>query len=249
MNKITPIFPCKSLDELLAFYQSLGFEVTYYQKSPNPYAVVERGWITLHFYGIKHHDPKSSFHTCGITTDEVDSLYEEFANVLRNKNGNLPTRGLPRLNEIRDKPRDGVREFHLVDIAGTYLRFGKKIESTLDANENYSQEVVLANNRLSLALDFAYHKQDEEDELEKVSQVLDKAIEKDKTHPCINLYKVMTLRADLAVEMRDYSLAEKLLQEVRTSEFITNRKDEYKAELRRVTDIEKKLKLALDKKN
>ncbi|WP_315818574.1 hypothetical protein [Paraflavitalea speifideaquila] len=60
MNTITPIFPCLSLDELMAFYQSLGFTISYYQKSPNPYAVVEKDWIRFDFYGIKHHDPKKS---------------------------------------------------------------------------------------------------------------------------------------------------------------------------------------------
>lgn len=126
MNLITPIFPCKSLDELMEFYQSLGFTVTYHQKSPNPYAILQRDWIRLDFYGIKHHDPAKCYHTCYLLTDEVDELYEVFTSALRKKSGKLPTRGLPRISEIRDKA-SGVREFMFSDIAGTCIRIGKKI--------------------------------------------------------------------------------------------------------------------------
>ena len=37
-----PILPCRSIDDQLAFYESLGFEVTYRQKAPNVFAAVLR---------------------------------------------------------------------------------------------------------------------------------------------------------------------------------------------------------------
>lgn len=242
MNRITPIFPCKSLDELLVFYQSLGFEITYYQRSPNPYATIEKDWIRLDFYGIKYHDPKKVYHTCYIMTDNVDDLYEEFTTALRNKNGNLPSRGLPRISDIRDKPKDGVREFQLVDIAGTCLRFGKKLETDSTGDEQYSKEVMLANNRLSLALDFAYKSEGEEDELETVAKVLDKAIAKDADRPCVNLYKVMILRADIAIECKEYDRSEALLSDIRKSDFIMARPEKFKSEMRKVAELEGRLR-------
>lgn len=223
MNLITPIFPCKSLDELQEFYQSLGFTVTYHQKSPNPYAILERDWIRLDFYGIKHHDPAKCYHTCYILTDEVDELYEAFTNALRKKSGKLPTRGLPRISEIRDKSY-GVREFMFSDIAGTCIRIGKKI---------HVQQESPASKRLSLALDFAYKS---EDEPLKVIPVLDKAIEKEKDSDCLNLYIVMTIRADLAIEQGDHLLAKELLEKVKAG-----LRTENKTELQRVRDLEQKL--------
>ena len=47
-EKTIPILPCQSLQPLLDFYTALGFEVTFEQRSPNPYAVVERGGVELH---------------------------------------------------------------------------------------------------------------------------------------------------------------------------------------------------------
>lgn len=79
--------------------------------------------------------------------------------------------------------------------------------------------------------------EDEEDELEKVSKVLDKAIERDKHHHCRNLYKVMILRADMAVAMRDTVLAKTLLEEVVNSPAVASNPDKFKSELQRVKDI------------
>jgi hypothetical protein len=39
----TPLFPCVSLDETLAFYRALGFEVTHEQSDPYVYGAVRRG--------------------------------------------------------------------------------------------------------------------------------------------------------------------------------------------------------------
>lgn len=225
MNLITPIFPCKSLDELMEFYQSLGFTVTYHQKSPNPYAILQRDWIRLDFYGIKHHDPAKCYHTCYLLTDEVDELYEVFTSALRKKSGKLPTRGLPRISEIRDKA-SGVREFMFSDIAGTCIRIGKKI----------SIEETPAGKRLALALDFAYKSEDEADEYIKVAKVLDKAIERDKDSNCLNLYKVMTTRADIAIEQGELLLAKELLEKVKAGLDAT-----HKVELQRVKDLEQRI--------
>lgn len=238
MNRIVPILPCKSLDELLNFYKQLGFEVVYHQKSPNPYAIVEKDWIRLDFYGIKHHDPKKCYHTCYILADEADALYEQFSNALRKQSGKLPTRGLPRISEIRDKS-SGVREFMFSDVAGNCIRIGRKIDSTEEPE--YPAEIMAANKRLSLVLDFAYRSEDEPDEYEKVAALLNKAIEREKGFPCINLYKAMTLRADIAIQQENIILAQQLLNEVKTSRLITDDKEKYKAELQRVADLEQKI--------
>ena len=42
-ERTIPILPCRSIDDLLAFYRALGFAVTYQQERPNTYAVVVRG--------------------------------------------------------------------------------------------------------------------------------------------------------------------------------------------------------------
>jgi catechol 2,3-dioxygenase-like lactoylglutathione lyase family enzyme len=97
-----PILPCRSIEDNLAFYRALGFTVTFHQQRPNPYAVVERGGVRLHFFSMKGYDPAQSYSTCYITTTDVDGLYHAFRGGLRATLGRLPTRGLPRIGPLRD---------------------------------------------------------------------------------------------------------------------------------------------------
>lgn len=48
-----PALPCVTLEGSLPFYGLLGFHVTYQQKAPNPYAVVVRGDVQLHLFGMR----------------------------------------------------------------------------------------------------------------------------------------------------------------------------------------------------
>ena len=56
-ERMTPILRCRSIDDQLAFYELLGFEVTYRQKAANVCASVPRGQIELHFFIKKDHEP------------------------------------------------------------------------------------------------------------------------------------------------------------------------------------------------
>lgn len=62
-EKTVPILPCRTIPPVVDSYRALGFETTYLQNSPNPYAVVERGDIELHFFGLKQYEPAESYST------------------------------------------------------------------------------------------------------------------------------------------------------------------------------------------
>ena len=55
-----PIFPSGDIDESIRFYEALGFERTYRQQRPNPYAVVARDDIQIHLFGLEDFDPERS---------------------------------------------------------------------------------------------------------------------------------------------------------------------------------------------
>lgn len=44
-----PLMPCASVEEMLAFYESLGFRATYKQSKPYVYLALEWSGIHLHF--------------------------------------------------------------------------------------------------------------------------------------------------------------------------------------------------------
>lgn len=37
-----PLLPCAAVDDMVAFYEALGFRRTYRQTKPNPYVAVRR---------------------------------------------------------------------------------------------------------------------------------------------------------------------------------------------------------------
>ncbi|WEV26895.1 VOC family protein [Streptomyces sp. 71268] len=127
----TPVFPCRSIPETLDFYRAIGFETTFEQTSPNPYAVVQRGAISLHFFGMRRHDPATSYSTCLISTDAVDALHAAFRAGLRAAYGRVPTRGIPRIGPLRDTTY-GVRQFLVTDPGGNCLRIGQPTGESLE---------------------------------------------------------------------------------------------------------------------
>ncbi|GCD35949.1 hypothetical protein OEIGOIKO_03700 [Streptomyces chrestomyceticus JCM 4735] len=128
---VIPILPCPSIDDLLDFYRALGFEVTSYQKSPNPYCGVRLRGIELQFFGMKSHDPATSYSTCYVLTDDVDGLYASFRTGLKAALGKVPTRGLPRIGALKDMTY-GVRQFLMTDPGGNCIRIGQPIADSFE---------------------------------------------------------------------------------------------------------------------
>ena len=119
-----PILPCADLDDSISFYETLGFNRTYRQQRPNPYAVVELGEIRIHLFGLDDFDPVTSYGSVIIAVSDPDTLYEDFAAGLRERFGKLPSSGIPRI--LRPRKRYGtVRGFSVVDPGGNWLRISK----------------------------------------------------------------------------------------------------------------------------
>ncbi len=87
---LIPLLPCVSLDEVLDFYQTLGFEVTYQQKEPYLYGAVRRGGIELHFSPLTAYGAKNAFGACLVFVTKVEPYHRTFADALREKYGKVP---------------------------------------------------------------------------------------------------------------------------------------------------------------
>jgi catechol 2,3-dioxygenase-like lactoylglutathione lyase family enzyme len=202
-----PILPCRSIDENLAFYRALGFAVTFQQQRPNPYAVVERGGITLHFFSMKAYDPAQSYSTCYISTTDVDALYDAFSNGLRATLGKLPTRGLPRIGPLRDMSY-GVRQFLVTDPGGNTLRIGQPISDSFAHTEAPKQ-------RFPRALHTASLLGDSKGDHPAAANLLDHILASDAARSATEQVRALVLRADMAIRMDDRPLAERLLGQAR----------------------------------
>jgi hypothetical protein len=128
-----PMLPCRTLEESVPFYEALGFACTYRQRRPIPHAVVERGDIGLHLYGLPDLDPEETHSTALIVVPDLPTFHDELAEGLTAAYGKVPRSGFPRVT--RPRRRHGtVGGFSVVDPAGCWLRISQLGDTEEAAN-------------------------------------------------------------------------------------------------------------------
>ncbi|MEU6040290.1 VOC family protein [Actinomadura sp. NPDC047616] len=137
---VIPCLPCRHLDDVLPFYEALGFEVTYRQERPNPYAAVLRGGIELHFFGVPEFDPAQSMATVVVLVPDTEALHAAFAAGLRRAYGKIPVSGIPRMTRPR-RMQGTAGGFMVVDPGGNWVRISRYKD---DADEPDPSEGRLA---------------------------------------------------------------------------------------------------------
>ncbi|MFE6497411.1 bleomycin resistance protein [Streptomyces sp. NPDC057748] len=205
-EKTIPMLPCRTIQPVLDFYTALGFEVTFQQQSPNPYGVVERGGIQLHFFGMKRYEPAESYSTCYIRTDDVDGLHAAFRAGLKAAYGRVPTRGLPRIGALKDTSH-GVRQFLVTDPGGNCLRIGQ--QTSQDAHHRPAPKETLAR-----ALHHACLLADSRDDPAAAAKIIDRVLRMEDERPTpVQLLRLLVLRADVAGRLGDDETAASALAE------------------------------------
>lgn len=122
-ERMVPLLPCSSIDEMRDFYLPLGFGVTYRQLRPNPYLALQRGGIELHYFGMQGFKPEDSYGSCLVLVKDTEPLFEEFAAGLRGQFGKLPLTGFPRITRPRRRKNAGnLSGFSLIDPSGNWIR-------------------------------------------------------------------------------------------------------------------------------
>ncbi|MDF2695228.1 MAG: hypothetical protein K0S65_3611 [Labilithrix sp.] len=200
-----PLLPCVSIDEAIGFYRLLGFEVTYQQARPNPYAALRRGDANLHFFGLQGLDPKKAFSTCLIVMPEVESVHKMFAEALRGAYGRVPVAGIPRISRMRK----GQSRFTIVDPAGNsviVVRSDEANDTTTPSSKPLS--------RLARALEQATILRDGKNDDLAAAKVLDVALSKDEPWSPIERARALAARTELAVALGDGTRAATLRDEL-----------------------------------
>ncbi|WP_405614178.1 bleomycin resistance protein [Streptomyces sp. NBC_01508] len=223
-EKTIPLLPCQTIQPVIDFYSALGFEVTFLQKSPYAYAVVERGDVELQFFGMKKYDPTESFSGCYVLTDDVDGTHSAFRAGLKAAYGRIPTRGLPRIGPVKDMSY-GVRQFLMTDPGGNTIRIGQPNDAESDGHHQPPPKEPYAR-ALHLAMVFADSKQDLGASVKILDRALrdaeagdgvdsgvsdgvskeagDDGIRKEGASPtAVQLYRILVLRGDVAQRLGD----------------------------------------------
>lgn len=232
-NEMTiPCLPCGSIKDMLDFYTALGFEITYQQERPNSYAVVKYEDAELHFFAMKGIDPANSYTTCLVLIDDADSLYKVFAANLRQRYGKLPSAGIPRITKPNNKNAAGDWRFNVIDPGGNYIRFiqrGGKVD-VKDPNA--------VKTPLSQAIGAAEFLVIGKGEFAPAAALLDNALAKDLSASTTqHRVQALILRAEIALNMEDSALAQKLVAEIRQLPLTDEERAALHDELQRTDDL------------
>ncbi|MFF3331226.1 bleomycin resistance protein [Streptomyces sp. NPDC002888] len=229
-EKTIPILPCRTLQPVLDFYTALGFEVTFQQRSPNPFAVVERGGIELQFFGMKQYEPAESFSTCYVTTDDVDGLYEAFRAGLKAAYGRIPTRGLPRVGPLKDMSY-GVRQFLMTDPGGNCVRVGQSTSE--DPRHRPAPDGTFAK-----ALHHASLLADSKEDPAGAAKVIDRVLGLgDERARGVQLLQLLALRADVAERLGDEETVASVLSRAAAVRLTSAERDLARDALLRLEDL------------
>ncbi|WP_328875963.1 VOC family protein [Streptomyces sp. NBC_00287] len=230
-EKTIPILPCQTLQPVLDFYTALGFEVTFEQRNPNPYAVVERGDIQLQFFGMKRYEPADSFSTCYVQTDDVDGLYEAFRGGLKAEYGRIPTRGLPRIGPLKDMSY-GVRQFLMTDPGGNCIRIGQPTSD--DPHHRPAPKDAFAR-----ALHHASLLADSKEAPASAAKIVDRVLDLEDEQPTrVQLFQLLVLRADIAGHLGDKKAAASALARAEAIRLTPEEQHAARDALRRLEDLE-----------
>ncbi|MFE1025700.1 bleomycin resistance protein [Streptomyces sp. NPDC058818] len=229
-EKTIPILPCRTLQPVLDFYTALGFEVTFRQRSPNPYAVVERGDIELQFFGLRQYEPAESVSTCYVLTDDVDGLHTAFRAGLKAAYGRIPTRGLPRIGQLRDMSY-GVRQFLMSDPGGNCVRVGQPTGE--DPRHRPAPEETFAR-----ALHHASLLADSKEDPTGAAKVIDRVLRLPGERPTpVQMFRLLVLRADVAGRLGDEETATTALADAAAVPLAADERESVQDDLERLEEL------------
>lgn len=208
-----PLLPCHQIQPVVDFYTALGFETTYLQRSPYPYAAVERGPVQFQFFTMRGYDPAQSYSGCYVLTDDVDVLHGEFRQGLKAAYGRIPSRGLPRIGPLKDMSY-GARQFLMTDPGGNCIRVGQPFSEDQHMRPVPKETFARA---LHMADLFVDSKQD----LPGAAKIIDRVLGLPDERPTAEQHlRLLVLRGDLAQRLGDDAEAGRLLAEAEAGELV-----------------------------
>jgi hypothetical protein len=193
-ERMVPLLPCASIDEIRDFFTPLDFQVTYRQLRPSPYLALQREGIDLHYFAMDGFKPEDSYGSCLIVVQDTEPLFDAFAAGLRAQFGKLPLTGFPRITRPRRRKNAGnLSGFSLVDPAGNWLRV---VTDMADKPE----QVAPATGRLAKAMANAIVFADSKGDVAQATSLLAKALASDPVEfPVVERIEALAYLAELRV--------------------------------------------------
>jgi hypothetical protein len=205
-----PLLPCANIDDIVAFYEVLGFATTYRQRKPNPYAALRREDLHLHFFEMAGFDPAQSYGSCLVLTPDIGQLHRVFAAGMRAAYGKVLVAGIPRMTRPRARKNyDGVSGFSVIDPGGNWIRVVQHAAPGAAAPDPAApdpaaSQAAASGGRFARALANAVVQADSRGDARQAARILDSALARAEPgdDPVAQL-EVLVYRAEVALVLQD----------------------------------------------
>ncbi|BCJ70193.1 bleomycin resistance protein [Polymorphospora rubra] len=225
---VIPCLPCRHLDDVLPFYLALGFDVTYRQERPNPYAAVRRGGIELHFFGVPEFDPAQSMGSVIVVVPDTEALHASFAAGLRARFGKVPVSGIPRMTRPR-RMQGTAGGFMVVDPGGNWVRISRHKD---DADEPHVSE-----GRLARVVAAAARQADSHGDEHAGIRMLETGLARHADAPAAQRLPALVYLAELRMRTHDHDGAAALLAEIEAVRLSPAERDSLAKDLATATEL------------
>jgi hypothetical protein len=223
-----PLLPCAEIDEIVTFYETLGFTLGYRQTKPNPYVVVEREDWVLHFFGIDGFVPADSYGSCVVPAPDTGVVHAAFAAGLRERYGKVPLAGIPRMTRPRRRKNSGgLAGFTVVDPGGNHIRIFPAGGAARVADQG----------RLGVALDNAVVQGDSRGATAQAAKILDGALARNTDATPVERVEALAYRAELALRLDDQARLTTALAELRAVDLTAAERDQVAATLAAAAEL------------
>lgn len=133
--RAVPLLPCRSIADVVDLAVALGFEITYEQADPQPYAALrDADGMELHYFVVPDLRPEDSYGAILIAVPDPAVLLDRWTSGLVDYFGAVPNEGFPRLIAPRGDT-GALVGFSLVDPAGNRIRVVRDAEHEDVADE------------------------------------------------------------------------------------------------------------------
>lgn len=119
--RTVPVMACRDVNELVDFYEALGFRTTYRQDKPYVYVAVEGRGFGLHFSRVPAgaDTENEDVGCCLVIVDDVAAVHADLSATMRAAFGKVLVTGRPRITRYRP----GASRFTPVDPSANSLIF------------------------------------------------------------------------------------------------------------------------------
>ena len=192
---IEPMLPSENVDESVAFYKGLGFEIVRDETFPYRFAEFRDGdlWILTSSYA--QFGGKRAFGALIVNVEDLEQYHNRFASGLKRNLGKVPLSGFPRLTR---RSRDGS-QFRVFDPFGNMLIYMDKhyVPPLYLESENSTEEVL---NQVWFLRDIYANDR-------AAAKTLDRALEETNKASGIGFARLLAARAEVAVALGELDLA------------------------------------------